>query len=160
MWLSPSGDDNERERILDSKMSSTLLNSMLKASVSCDGDTVYSVTDLLKDCHDDFQGRISSCSDVETNLNTYGSGYIDHFSSTDTPVSCPISEHMLRTMFDKTFDVYGLEYNLEIDIVDIGQEYMISSLPGNAECDNAYSPAIQPFEMTRDTLELTLSICR
>lgn len=165
---------NPRDDYLQPKMASSVLNAMLKTSVACNtrgtddtsDDIIYSITDLLKDCMDVNLHTITCPAYVW--LDEFPDGLI---TNNNYPESCQVAEDMFKTMLKGSLDKYSIPYYLEVKTKD-GNDIFNSKLNGKTKifrgvgdgkfCTSSMrqrEPAVQPFELSTDTLIIQLGIC-
>lgn len=156
-------DEGSKDDFVQPKLSASVLNSMLKTSVRCDVNTVYSITDLLKDCADRGLRRISDCPLNDPSLIDQYKG--NKFDNNDNLISCPLADHMLNVMLNETLRKYQLPtyLNIKVDAIEfltINSTYNVNGRPRDCKIDTTQrEPAVQPFELSVDTLIIQFGIC-
>ena len=164
IYLSMTSHKNtsfSKDKYLQPKIASSILDAMLKTQIKC-GTTTYSLTDLLKDCMDPTRQRIS-CPQYN-----YIPGYSQHLVDENINIpSCNISENMLERMLSQTFGKYKVGYYLVIKSLgndgsqDSG-ENLFQNKFNTTYCGEQFrhaSPAVQPFELSSGSMEIDLGMC-
>lgn len=156
MMLNSGEKSDPVEEFRDPKMVESVLDTIVKVSVECNGET-YSLTELWKDCMD--RGYID-CSSFILPSTTYPGGYNNAYSFTYDPSSCVAAEYVTVTVLNSTMDKYFAKrkYWLKIDVKSgptISHMYNSSE----ANCTRQKAPAIQPIQLSRSSMIMTLAVC-
>ena len=155
--FSSGNDDTSRDDFVQPKMAASALNAILKTSIQCNDYSVYSVTDLLKDCMDPGLRRIDDCFlGPEPDTTYYDQDYQSY--------SCPLAEHMISEMLRVTFnDKYKLPVYFFATPDSSLSEKLFISYPGTfTKCDEnsrQRDPGLQSFTLSTGNLEIQLGIC-
>lgn len=165
LFMRFKSDDNDTvDTFRDPKMASSVLNTLVKVSVRCDGsEHPYSLGEMWKDCADTGM-RSVSCANHNDAFN-------EVFNYTDNaPDSCVVAEAVTKKVLSETMDRYFIErkYWFSVSVrssAATGAEpdylYIITTDDGKCNPDaDQLQPAHQPIELSRSTMDIGFGICR
>jgi hypothetical protein len=156
MMLGKGSDEDTVAEFKDPKMVQSVLDTMVKVSVECDGQT-YSLSDLWKDCVDANLGYIKCSSITPISNSKYTT------PSLSFPDSCAAAEYATVTLLNKTMDEYfkTRKYWFKVDLKSgtVTSTQYNNFYPTPINCQSQMAPAYQPITLSRGTMYLSLGVC-